>query len=139
MALVGAVDMAKKLMSKSLQDMVKGIRNSKKDLAGYIGACIQEIKEELRSRDIGLKAQALQKLTYVRAPPPEQTPPRARPRACARTRVGATESTGTAVRAARRRRDRRRRAPARSRSGRAPNRRGSWPSAAALAPRAPRV
>jgi AP-3 complex subunit delta-1 len=54
------------MFEKSLQDLVKGIRNSKNDSTAYIAKAIQEIKEELKNRDVTIKAQALQKLTYVR-------------------------------------------------------------------------
>jgi AP-3 complex subunit delta-1 len=52
------------MFEKNLQDLVKGIRSSNND-SGYIAKAIQEIKEELKSRDVTIKAQALQKLTYV--------------------------------------------------------------------------
>lgn len=54
------------MFEKSLQDLVKGIRAIKGDPAAYIAKCIQEIKDELKSRDVLVKTQALQKLTYVR-------------------------------------------------------------------------
>lgn len=45
------------MFEKSLQDLVKGIRNNKNDPSAYIAACVAEIKAELRSRDSDLKAQ----------------------------------------------------------------------------------
>lgn len=54
-----------KMFEKSLQDMVKGIRNAGNDATAYTAKCIQEIKEELKSKDVTIKAQALQKLIYV--------------------------------------------------------------------------
>ncbi len=54
------------MFEKSLQDLVKGIRNANDDSAAYIAKATQEIKEELKSRDVTIKAQALAKLTYVR-------------------------------------------------------------------------
>lgn len=54
------------MFEKTLQDLVKGIRNANDDSTAYITKAIQEIKEELKSRDVTIKAQALQKLTYVR-------------------------------------------------------------------------
>ncbi len=53
------------MFEKSLQDLVKGIRAANNDSAAYIAKAIQEIKDELKSRDVTIKAQALQKLTYV--------------------------------------------------------------------------
>jgi AP-3 complex subunit delta-1 len=66
------------MFEKSLQDLVKGIRAANNDSAAYIAKAIQEIKDELKSRDVTIKAQALQKLTYVREKrrrrPPAHTP-----------------------------------------------------------------
>ncbi len=53
------------MFEKSLQDLVKGIRAANNDSAAYIAKAIQEIKDELKSRDVTIKSQALQKLTYV--------------------------------------------------------------------------
>jgi hypothetical protein len=54
------------MFEKSLQDLVKGIRNIKGDVGPFISKAIAEIKDELKSRDILVKTQALQKMTYVR-------------------------------------------------------------------------
>jgi AP-3 complex subunit delta len=54
------------MFEKTLQDLVKGIRNAGNDSAPYIAKATQEIKDELKSRDVTIKAQALQKLIYVR-------------------------------------------------------------------------
>jgi AP-3 complex subunit delta-1 len=53
--------------TKTLQDMVKGIRNAGNDGTAYTSRCIQDIKEELKNRDLAVKTQALQKLIYVSA------------------------------------------------------------------------
>lgn len=53
------------MFEKSLQDLVKGLRAHEDDPEGYLATCVQEIKNELRSRDVALKAQAVQKLTYL--------------------------------------------------------------------------
>ena len=45
---------------------MKGIRAANNDAPAYIAKAIQDIKEELKNRDVGVKATALQKLTYVR-------------------------------------------------------------------------
>lgn len=64
-----AVEQAKqgfsRLFEKSLSDLVRGIRNNKKNEAKYISQCIQEIKEELRTGIMEKKSVAIQKLTYV--------------------------------------------------------------------------
>lgn len=53
------------VFEKTLQDIVKGIRASKRDTALYISQCIAEIKTELNASDMYVKANALQKLTFL--------------------------------------------------------------------------
>mmetsp|Transcript_6953 Transcript_6953/g.15124 ORF Transcript_6953/g.15124 Transcript_6953/m.15124 type:complete len:167 (-) Transcript_6953:990-1490(-) len=53
------------LFQASLQDLIKGIRLSKKDPSAYISKAILAIKRELRSTDAFLKAEAVRKLTYL--------------------------------------------------------------------------
>ena len=53
------------MFEKSLSDLVRGIRNNKKNEGKFISQCIQEIKEELK-QDMQKKTIAIQKLTYVR-------------------------------------------------------------------------
>jgi AP-3 complex subunit delta len=53
------------MFEKTLQDVVKGIRASKRDTALYISQCIAEIKTEINSSDMYIKANALQKLTFL--------------------------------------------------------------------------
>lgn len=53
------------MFEKTLSDVVKGIRASKRDTGLYISACIAEIKTELQSTDLYVKANALQKLTFL--------------------------------------------------------------------------
>ena len=53
------------MFEKTLQDIVKGIRTSKRDTALYISQCIAEIKDEINSKDMYVKANALQKLTFL--------------------------------------------------------------------------
>jgi hypothetical protein len=60
---------AKGFFAKTMQDMVKGIRNAKDDGHDYIQQCIAECKAELKGRDLALKSHALSKLTYVSAVP----------------------------------------------------------------------
>jgi hypothetical protein len=56
------------MFERSLQDLIKGMRNSKNDQSAVVAKAIQEIKEEIKSRDVAIKAQAIQKLTYVSCP-----------------------------------------------------------------------
>eukprot|EP00537_Pseudo-nitzschia_pungens_P000108 CAMPEP_0172372412 /NCGR_PEP_ID=MMETSP1060-20121228/47512_1 /TAXON_ID=37318 /ORGANISM="Pseudo-nitzschia pungens, Strain cf. cingulata" /LENGTH=1317 /DNA_ID=CAMNT_0013098403 /DNA_START=188 /DNA_END=4141 /DNA_ORIENTATION=+ len=53
------------MFEKTLQDIVKGIRASKRDTVLYISQCIKEIKDEINSDDMYIKANALQKLTFL--------------------------------------------------------------------------
>ncbi|VEU41174.1 unnamed protein product [Pseudo-nitzschia multistriata] len=53
------------MFEKTLQDIVKGIRASKRDTALYISQCISEIKTEINSDDMYIKTNALQKLTFL--------------------------------------------------------------------------
>lgn len=53
------------MFEKTLTDVVKGIRASKRDTALYISQCIAEIKNEINSNDMFVKANALQKLTFL--------------------------------------------------------------------------
>ena len=54
-----------RLFDKNLNDLVRGIRNHKDDEAKYIAACLEEIKQELRQHNTAVKANAVQKLTYL--------------------------------------------------------------------------
>ena len=73
---VWSVEMS--FFQKSLVDLVRGIRNAGNDSSVYTAKAIQEIKEELKNRDVTVKAQALQKLIYVsgKAPLPQLPAPR---------------------------------------------------------------
>jgi AP-3 complex subunit delta-1 len=53
------------VFEKTLTDIVKGIRASKRDTALYISSCIAEIKSEINSTDPNTKSNALQKLTFL--------------------------------------------------------------------------
>eukprot|EP01061_Rhynchopus_euleeides_P041815 TRINITY_DN730_c0_g3_i3.p1 TRINITY_DN730_c0_g3~~TRINITY_DN730_c0_g3_i3.p1 ORF type:complete len:919 (+),score=494.86 TRINITY_DN730_c0_g3_i3:178-2934(+) len=53
------------LFQKSLPELVKGIRKHKKNEQDYIQKSLQEIKEELRHRDVAVKVIAVQKMTYL--------------------------------------------------------------------------
>jgi len=50
---------------KTLQDLVKGIRASKRDTTLYISACLQEIRTELNAADVDTKSNALLKLIFL--------------------------------------------------------------------------
>ena len=54
------------MFERTLQDLIKGIRNTNNDQVAFVAKAIQEIKEEIKSRDVTIKTQAIQKLTYVR-------------------------------------------------------------------------
>ena len=53
------------MFEKSLHDMVKGMRAHPRDEASFIGACVSEIKEEVRSKSTFVKQQAVSKLVYL--------------------------------------------------------------------------
>lgn len=53
------------MFEKTLSDVIKGIRASKRDSSKYISQCIAEIRTELASADMFVKANALEKLTFL--------------------------------------------------------------------------
>jgi len=53
------------MFERSLTDLIRGIRNHKKDESSFIGTCLQEIKEEVKSPDPQKKLVAIQKLFYL--------------------------------------------------------------------------
>ena len=54
------------MWERTLQDLIRGLRANKKDEAKFIAKAVDEIREEIRSKDMELKAGAVLKLTYVR-------------------------------------------------------------------------
>lgn len=52
------------LFQKTLQDIVKGIRQNKDNPSLYISQVISECKNELNSNDFYVKTEAIRKLTY---------------------------------------------------------------------------
>ena len=60
-----ASDLSAMFFSKTMQDVVKGIRANKRDPKPYISAVIAECKKELREADPFAKAGAIRKLTYL--------------------------------------------------------------------------
>ena len=65
MALMKVKGNLERLFDKSLNDLVRGIRNHKDDEAKYIADCLEEIKLELRQHNTNVKCNAVQKLTYL--------------------------------------------------------------------------
>lgn len=60
-----------KMFEKTLQDLVKGLRDCKTDAESqaFISKSLAEIKEEASSREVSVKSNALLKAVYVRALP----------------------------------------------------------------------
>ncbi|GFN96700.1 Ap-3 complex subunit delta-1 [Plakobranchus ocellatus] len=54
-----------RVLDKNLQDLVRGIRNHKDTESKYIAECIDEIKQELKQENLAIKANAVNKLTYL--------------------------------------------------------------------------
>lgn len=54
------------MWERTLQDLIRGLRANKKDEAKFIAQAVNEIRQEVRGKDMGLKAGAVLKLTYVR-------------------------------------------------------------------------
>jgi hypothetical protein len=53
------------MWERTLQDLIRGLRANKKDEAKFITKAVDEIRNEIRSKDMELKAGAVLKLTYV--------------------------------------------------------------------------
>eukprot|EP00794_Sanderia_malayensis_P007827 gene7827-8676_t len=53
------------MFEKNLNDLVRGIRNSKENEGKYITQCLEEIKQELRQENMNIKANAVSKLIYL--------------------------------------------------------------------------
>lgn len=54
------------MWERTLQDLIRGLRANKKDEAKFIAKAVDEIRQEIKSDDMELKAGAVMKLTYVR-------------------------------------------------------------------------
>lgn len=54
------------MWERTLQDLIRGLRANKKDESKFIAQAVDEIRKEIRSKDMELKAGAVLKLTYVR-------------------------------------------------------------------------
>ena len=55
------------MWERTLQDLIRGLRANKKDESKFIAQAVDEIRREVRSKDMDLKAGAVLKLTYVSA------------------------------------------------------------------------
>jgi AP-3 complex subunit delta-1 len=53
------------MWERTLQDLVRGLRANKKDEAKFIAKAVDEIRHEIKTDDMELKAGAVLKLTYV--------------------------------------------------------------------------
>ncbi|KIJ53612.1 hypothetical protein M422DRAFT_222276 [Sphaerobolus stellatus SS14] len=53
------------MWERTLQDLIRGLRANKKDEAKFIAQAIDEIRKEVSSKDMDLKAGAVLKLTYL--------------------------------------------------------------------------
>jgi AP-3 complex subunit delta-1 len=54
------------MWERTLQDLIRGLRANKKDESKFIAKAVDEIRNEIKSDDMELKAGAVLKLTYVR-------------------------------------------------------------------------
>jgi AP-3 complex subunit delta len=54
------------MWERTLQDLVRGLRANKKDESKFIEQAVDEIRREIKGKDMELKAGAVLKLTYVR-------------------------------------------------------------------------
>ncbi|EMD42246.1 hypothetical protein CERSUDRAFT_102602 [Gelatoporia subvermispora B] len=53
------------MWERTLQDLIRGLRANKKDESKFIAQAIDEIRQEVKSKDMELKAGAVLKLTYL--------------------------------------------------------------------------
>jgi AP-3 complex subunit delta len=54
------------MWERTLKDLIRGLRANKKDESKFIAQAVDEIRREIKSKDMELKAGAVLKLTYVR-------------------------------------------------------------------------
>lgn len=54
------------MWERTLQDLIRGLRANKKDESKFIALAVDEIRREVKSKDMELKAGAILKLAYVR-------------------------------------------------------------------------
>ncbi|OBZ78815.1 AP-3 complex subunit delta-1 [Grifola frondosa] len=53
------------MWERTLQDLIRGLRANKKDESKFISQAVDEIRQEIKSKDMELKAAAVLKLTYL--------------------------------------------------------------------------
>ncbi|KAH9049511.1 Adaptor protein complex AP-3 delta subunit [Lactarius hengduanensis] len=53
------------MWERTLQDLIRGLRSNKKDEAKFLAQAVDEIRQEIKSKDMELKAGAVLKLTYL--------------------------------------------------------------------------
>lgn len=53
------------MWERTLQDLIRGLRANKKDESKFIAQAVDEIRKEIKSKDMEIKAAAVLKLTYV--------------------------------------------------------------------------
>lgn len=53
------------MWERTLQDLIRGLRANKNDESKFIAQAVDEIRKEIQSRDMEIKAAAVLKLTYV--------------------------------------------------------------------------
>ncbi|KAF8588353.1 Adaptor protein complex AP-3 delta subunit [Ramaria rubella] len=53
------------MWERTLQDLIRGLRANKKNEARFIAQAVDEIRKEVKSKDMDLKAAAVLKLTYL--------------------------------------------------------------------------
>ena len=53
------------MWERTLQDLIRGLRANKKDESKFIAQAVDEIRAEVKSKDMEIKAAAILKLTYV--------------------------------------------------------------------------
>ena len=57
------------MWERTLRDLIRGLRANKKEEATFISKAVDEIREEIKNKDMELKAGAVMKLTYVSVGP----------------------------------------------------------------------
>jgi AP-3 complex subunit delta-1 len=53
------------MWERTLQDLIRGLRANKNDEGKFISQAIDEIRKEVRGKDMELKAGAILKMTFV--------------------------------------------------------------------------
>ena len=53
------------LFQKTLEDIIKGSKNLDIDINAYNAQVLNDVKEEIKSKDINIKMNALKKVFYV--------------------------------------------------------------------------